>query len=91
VKGQAPETLWGDDGFVVRFPDVDQPPDPRLLLSASFNFVVRSPERLRNQLEVCSRLAAEVPVFRLRSGPGFSAADVAEAVERHARTLEAAR
>ena len=26
------ETLWGDDGFVVRFPDVDQPPDPRLLL-----------------------------------------------------------
>ena len=26
------ETLWGDDGLVVRFPDVDQPPDPRLLL-----------------------------------------------------------
>ena len=26
------ETLWGDDGFVVRFPDVDQPPDPRLVL-----------------------------------------------------------
>jgi ATP-dependent Lhr-like helicase len=26
------ETLWGDDGFVIRFPDVDQPPDPRLLL-----------------------------------------------------------
>jgi ATP-dependent helicase Lhr and Lhr-like helicase len=26
------ETLWGDDGFVVRFPDVDQPPDPGLLL-----------------------------------------------------------
>jgi ATP-dependent Lhr-like helicase len=26
------ETVWGDDGFVVRFPDVDQPPDPRLLL-----------------------------------------------------------
>ena len=26
------ETLWGDDGFVVRFPDVDQPPDPRLML-----------------------------------------------------------
>src|SRR2546423_11456987 len=26
------ETLWGDDGFVVRFPDVDQPPDPRLLI-----------------------------------------------------------
>jgi ATP-dependent Lhr-like helicase len=26
------ETLWADDGFVVRFPDVDQPPDSRLLL-----------------------------------------------------------
>jgi ATP-dependent Lhr-like helicase len=26
------ETLWGDDGFVVRFPDVDQPPDPGLLI-----------------------------------------------------------
>ncbi|OLE81699.1 MAG: DEAD/DEAH box helicase [Acidobacteria bacterium 13_1_20CM_2_65_9] len=26
------ETLWGDDGFVVRFPDVDEPPDPRLLM-----------------------------------------------------------
>src|SRR6202035_2233746 len=26
------ETLWGDDGFVVRFPDVDQPPDSRLVL-----------------------------------------------------------
>ncbi len=26
------EILWGDDGFVVRFPDVDQPPEPQLLL-----------------------------------------------------------
>ena len=26
------ETLWGDDGFVVRFPDVDTPPDVKLLL-----------------------------------------------------------
>ena len=26
------ETLWSDDGFIVRFPDVDEPPDPRLLL-----------------------------------------------------------
>ena len=25
------ETLWADDGFVVRFPDIDQPPDPALL------------------------------------------------------------
>ena len=26
------ETLWSDDGFVVRFPDVDEPPDPALLV-----------------------------------------------------------
>src|SRR6059058_2370528 len=26
------ETLWADDGFVVRFPDVDAPPDVKLLL-----------------------------------------------------------
>ena len=26
------DTLWGDDGFVVRFPDVEEPPDVRLLL-----------------------------------------------------------
>jgi ATP-dependent Lhr-like helicase len=26
------ETMWSDDGFVVRFPDADDPPDPSLLL-----------------------------------------------------------
>ncbi|HUE87856.1 MAG TPA: DEAD/DEAH box helicase [Vicinamibacterales bacterium] len=26
------ETMWGDDGFVVRFPETDAPPDPALLL-----------------------------------------------------------
>jgi ATP-dependent helicase Lhr and Lhr-like helicase len=26
------ETMWSDDGFVVRFPDTDEPPDPSLLL-----------------------------------------------------------
>ncbi len=31
-RGIDVETLWGDDGFVVRFPDVDEPPDIRLLL-----------------------------------------------------------
>jgi ATP-dependent Lhr-like helicase len=32
ATGTDVETLWGDDGFVVRFPDVDEPPDPRLLM-----------------------------------------------------------
>src|SRR5688572_15362616 len=26
------ETMWSDDGMVVRFPDVDAPPDPQLML-----------------------------------------------------------
>ena len=31
-RGIDVETLWGDDGFVVRFPDVDEPPDISLLM-----------------------------------------------------------
>src|SRR5678816_4124348 len=26
------EVMWGDDGFVVRFPEVERPPDPLLLI-----------------------------------------------------------
>jgi ATP-dependent Lhr-like helicase len=32
--GLEAETLWTDDGLVVRFPDTDDPPDPRLMLPA---------------------------------------------------------
>jgi ATP-dependent helicase Lhr and Lhr-like helicase len=34
-KGLDVETMWTDDGFVVRFPETDEPPDSRLLLPAS--------------------------------------------------------
>ena len=30
--GMDVEVMWGDEGFVVRFPEVEQPPDPALLL-----------------------------------------------------------
>ena len=30
--GMDVEVMWGDEGFVVRFPEVDSPPDPMLLL-----------------------------------------------------------
>jgi ATP-dependent Lhr-like helicase len=30
--GMDVEVMWGDEGFVVRFPDVESPPDPALLL-----------------------------------------------------------
>jgi ATP-dependent Lhr-like helicase len=29
------ETMWTDDGFVVRFPETEEPPDPGLMLPAS--------------------------------------------------------
>ena len=33
--GPEVETLWGDDGFVLRFPDTDNPPDPDWILVES--------------------------------------------------------
>jgi ATP-dependent Lhr-like helicase len=30
--GMDVEVMWSDEGFVIRFPDVEQPPDPNLLL-----------------------------------------------------------
>ena len=33
--GPEVETLWGDDGFVLRFPDTDDPPDPDWILIES--------------------------------------------------------
>ncbi|WP_260706722.1 Lhr family helicase [Edaphobacter flagellatus] len=33
-RGVEVETMWGDDGFVIRFPDTDQPPDTTQLLLA---------------------------------------------------------
>ncbi len=29
------ETMWTDDGFVVRFPETDEPPDPKLMVPLS--------------------------------------------------------
>jgi ATP-dependent helicase Lhr and Lhr-like helicase len=29
------ETMWTDDGFVVRFPETDEPPDPKVMVPAS--------------------------------------------------------
>jgi ATP-dependent Lhr-like helicase len=35
ASGADVETLWGDDGFVLRFPDTDAPPDPDWFLVES--------------------------------------------------------
>jgi ATP-dependent Lhr-like helicase len=29
------ETMWTDDGFVVRFPETDEPPDPKLMIPSA--------------------------------------------------------
>ncbi len=34
-RGVDVETMWSDDGFVVRMPDTEEPPDPRLFVPAA--------------------------------------------------------
>lgn len=58
------------------------PVDPRLLLGGSFNFVIRTPERLTNQLDVCARLANSVEVYRAVVPPTIGPAELARAIER---------
>lgn len=60
--------------------------DPVLLLGSAHAFGVTTPARLKTQLDVCARIAAEVPTFRI-SVPSTSAArEVAGVVEAHARS-----
>jgi HPr kinase/phosphorylase len=62
-------------------------PDPRLLLASTFVLGVQTPERLRNQLEVCAEIAAAVPMFSLRIAPDTGAELLAATVDAHAREL----
>lgn len=55
--------------------------DPKLLLSATFNFVHASAERLRGLLDVCS-LAATRRVERVVTGPAVDVRQLGEAVMR---------
>lgn len=61
------------------------PVDPRLLLGGSFNFVIRTPERLTNQLDLCARIAQVVDVRRAIVPPTVGPAELAEAIERQVR------
>jgi hypothetical protein len=73
--------------FLDRRPDgPEQPrfepvPDAQWLLSATFNFVLSTPERLQRLLEVCA-LAARCRVERIHAGPSASATDLAQAIAR---------
>jgi hypothetical protein len=61
--------------------------DPRLLLASTFVLGVQTPERLRNQLDVCAAIAAAVSAFDLRVAPGVDAGRLAESVLEHLTTL----
>lgn len=54
--------------------------DARLLLAATFNFVLASPERLRGLLEVCA-LAARLRVERIVVGPATGSPELSAAVQ----------
>lgn len=55
--------------------------DPRLLLTATFNFILVTPQRLQRLLEV-SALAAQGTVECVRFGAATSACDLATEIER---------
>jgi hypothetical protein len=57
--------------------------DPFDLLATTFNLSVRTPERLRRQLDLVEELIATGRIYRLRILPGMDATQLAEAVERH--------
>jgi hypothetical protein len=57
--------------------------DPLLLLGATFNLSVRTPERLTRQLDLCAAIAESVPIYRATVAPGLSAAELAGQVARH--------
>jgi ATP-dependent Lhr-like helicase len=59
--GPEVETLWGDDGFVVRFPDTDAPPDPDW-------FLVESAEAMQLVLRQLGSTALFAGRFREAAG-----------------------
>ena len=78
--------------FVFRRPVDDPAPlieplptvDPRLLLGASYNFVIRTPDRLTRQLDVCGRLARVASFHRVSLDDDTGPVEVADAVAARA-------
>jgi hypothetical protein len=63
------------------------PPDPRLLLAATFLSRITAPARMRAQLEAHALLANTVATFRLQIPPNMSAAELAPLVVAHSRQI----
>lgn len=72
----------GQPGTEARIEPLHQP-DPVQLLGSTYVLSVRSPERLANQLALCSTLATDIPIFDLLIPPTVPARDSASAVLEH--------
>jgi hypothetical protein len=59
--------------------------DPFELIASTFNLSVRTPERLRRQLDVVSAIASGRLAYRLRVQPGVDASRLAAIVQEHLR------
>lgn len=64
-------------------------PDARLLLASTFVLSVRTPERMRNQLDVCADLARSARMFAAAVDPAAGPGPLAEAIGAHAASLGA--
>ena len=62
------------------------PPDPCLLLGATFVSHVPTAARLVTQLDICSRIARTVPLFRVQAPIDGQSASLANLIARHIRT-----
>jgi hypothetical protein len=62
-------------------PHFEPAADAQMLLTATFNFVLATPERLRGLLDVCAR-AARLRVERILVGPAMDACELGAAVEQ---------
>ena len=62
-------------------PEFQASANAQMLLAATFNFVLATPERLRGLLDVCA-LAAQLRVELVSCGPGTDIPQLANAIER---------
>jgi hypothetical protein len=63
------------------------PPDPRLLLGATFVTHVPTAERLVTQLDICSQIARTVALFHVRSPAGGGVGPLADRIAEHASAV----
>jgi hypothetical protein len=75
-----------DEGAAPRIQPMPAP-DPRLLLASTFVYSVQTPQRLRNQLDICADLARTVPAFTAAVESGDGAAALAARIDAHAQAV----